>query len=277
MENNENYLTKLDFNTKNSNMQTQVHHKSFVIDQWTGESIDSIKKFKIPTKGLKTWKGSYGTPSTALAGLTNYISKTLTLTKDESDELFSVFQSTLVKSDVNEKYPHFTITAAPSFMMLCEFGGKLSIGQYHDIYGHDVQREIYSQIITHNGDDMEVTTPPPPKSDSSILWTMRSIATMESNKEEDDSVTQSTIPRCVGSWLDFLRSMTHNDTPHALVFYFHPKNDKIFGIGKPNDWNVSLNKRVGNLFNKLPVFGDVRVISKDEGGSGLAKKRAKLE
>jgi hypothetical protein len=260
-------------------MQTQVHNKSFVIDQWTGESIDSNKKFKIPQKGLKVWKGCYGTPSTGLAGLTYYITRNPNISKDESDELFGVYQSSLVKCDPEEKYPHFTINSAPPFTLLTGFGGKTSLETYHNIYGHDIQREIYSQIINSDVDMGVSSSPPQPpaKSDSGVMWNVMNM-NIRYDYVDDEPVMKSAMPRCAGSWFEFLRSQTGTDTPHALVIYFHPKNDKIFAIGKPNDWNVSLNKKAGNLFNKLPVFGDVTVVSKEEFNySPLAKKKAKLE
>lgn len=243
-------------------MQTQVHSKKFVIDQWTGESFEAELKFKIPHKGLRIWKGCYGSPSTALAGLMNYFNMEKNLEKDEMDELLAVFQSSLKKTDPNDKYPHFTINAAPSYYDLESFGGAKTLSEFHQIYGHDIQREIYSQIIVHDiGEDEEDNSSSKSSSPPTRQWTM---VKFPQGKCSDFVVEKTTMPRCSSSWLDFLVGMTDYDTPNAIVVYFNPKDDKMFAVGSPKDWNVKLNKKAGDLFGKIPMFGEITVFSKHE-------------
>jgi hypothetical protein len=267
---------------RDAKMITSCHGSSFAIDSWTGESFAAEKKFKIPTP-TGQWKGCYATPSTALAGIEDYVARVNpSPSLDEHHYLRETFQSSLVKDDPKHEFASFTIKIAPSFTTLAQFGGKLSYQAYHDHYDHDIQRRIFSQVLPKPGIIHETT---PPKQDTSSPsastsvavatqttkakrsttspnnWRFRMLVPGVEPPEEDGSVT---MPRCFQSWLEFLSDNTVNeDIRHAMVVYIHPR-EKMFAIGSPSDWATVVNKKATEMWNKIPVFGPVAVFRKNE-------------
>lgn len=251
-------------------MINTVHGKKLYICQWTGESIQ--KRFRIPTE-VDNWAGCYGSPSVALAALIQY-SETSNLTPDQTHELIDEFEASVTRWEAF-KDVKFTITVAPSYMNLEAWGGSMSLEEYHKSYDHDTQVKMYHQRFPKN--QLEKCH------EAEKIDELEYDIIMENETEEEEEeeslenknapkkwkVTQTdgfekkvTVPRGLSSCLEFLRS--HSSQPNSCVIYFHKGKDKIFGVGKPDDWTKgAVNRRLTNLMGHT-VFGETLVFHKND-------------
>ncbi len=253
-------------------MISNIHGKMMANDSYTGESFCVDIKFKIPTRGGQ-WKGCFATPSTALGALEDsFAFMSPPPTTDEIHELRHIFQSSLVKNDPENKYPVFEIRVAPRYELLAAFGGAMDYPQYHAEYGHDIQRQIYAQVLTKNATIAGLPVAGA-ASDTEAKDETAGVAPAKVNMwhtqimipaKEPTAVGFASVPRGIQNLLDFFEGNNINDTlGHAVLVYIHPK-EKMFAIGSPTDWGEVANKAVTDLWNKLPVYGPVVVFRKDE-------------
>lgn len=269
-------------------MLSTVHGKSFVTDSWTGEAFESHIKFKIPTRG-GIWKGTYATPSTALAALEDsYLGLSPPATADEIQELRGLLQSSIVKTDPQNIYPTLEIKNAPHFGCLVNFGGDKSLDAYHMIYDHTTQREIFSQRLP--GPSVSAPTSggastPSKASDAAghsnggvMMWHTKMVMTTKKGAVDKEKVTTQSVPRGMASFLNFLKeSAIDQKVSHAFLVYVHPK-EQMMAIGSPTDWAADemMNKRVTDMWGKLPVFGPVQIFRRTEFRGKPEKKKRKL-
>lgn len=271
-------------------MRSVVHGVSIQNCQWTGEPIVK-KRFRIPIKGLRVWKGCYGSPSTALAGLADYAQKEK-LEAEVQHELIDAFEASLRRAAGFEK-EKFTITVAPSFKFLKMWGGKMSIDEYHDMYKHDQQVDMYEQYIPDKSldntvaedleelkrrkmaedetfEDMEECVEErqnPPNAPK--MW-----YTTENGKE----VGEKQMPRGVTSVLQFIREQNDGicpGNPHMALLYLHPLSNKCFGIGKLHEWesNARVSRWASEALGHTVVFGNPRLFHKNKLRTRQAIKR----
>jgi hypothetical protein len=125
-------------------MLNTVHGHSLRVCQWTGESLFYVP-FKIPVKGLKEFRGCYGSPSVAISAIIDTCEKA-GLASEEVHEMIDVFQASLIRKSGKEA-EKFTIMPAPNYKLLRIWGGHNSLEEYHKSYDHDRQIELFDQII----------------------------------------------------------------------------------------------------------------------------------
>lgn len=247
-----------------------VHGDHFSVDQWTGESFRG-NKFKIPTLGLKKWAGCYSCPSTAMAALITYCAEN-NVSKEEHTELFDHFESTLRRTDYR-KDDAFVINVAQPFRMLSSWGGNLSLEQYKATCDMDEQRKIYFQELPTSSVSAPVKDDSSPVASKNLPkpWFSTALSTSKSDQGDCKSIG---MPRCCGSWLEFLRGTNPCASlcPTSVIVYFHPTNPKIFAVGSPLGWvDGTTNRRGTEVFGGVPVFGNVHVFHKNP----LKEKRKK--
>lgn len=248
-----------------ADMITSVHSQGRVIDLWTGEAFDSAVRFKIPVLDGKKWKGCYATPSTALAALKVHISENLKDKPDHQAMLEDLFQSSLRrKPDADPRTNSFVIQAAPHFSELVEFGGSVTLDAFHEKYNHALQRRLFTQVIptqaqpddegAETGEEAAAAAAAAAGEAHSRPWYVREVAAGAA-AADGESGTQA-LPRCVKSWIDFLRE--HASQQDAVVVYFSKKDKYCFALGSPTHYFKKSNSRVSSYFD-APVYGAVTV------------------
>lgn len=238
-------------------MITSVHSRGRVIDLWTGEAFDAAVRFKIPTGDGKKWKGCYATPSTALAALRAHLADTLRDKPDHQAQLVDLFQSSLRRSsDPDPRTNDFVVLPAPHHSELADFGGALTLDQFHARYNHALQRRMFTQALRTGGEDEGGEEPsgdtqPRP-------WHARSVAVTAGTSEDGDA-RQQTLPRCVKGWLDFLREHAiWTQSVDAITIYLSRKDKYCFALGPPAAYFNKANPRASAYFDTA-VYGTVHV------------------
>ena len=125
-------------------MLNTVHGRSLRVCQWTGEAIHG-PVFKIPLKGLREFRGCYGSPSVGLAAIIEASEKG-GLNSEETHELIDMFQASLARAEGHEA-EKFTIQTAGSWKNLKQWGGHMTLDEFHATYDHATQATIFVQII----------------------------------------------------------------------------------------------------------------------------------
>jgi hypothetical protein len=281
-------------------MLNVVHGESLRLCQWTGEGL-RYRPFKIPKKGLKEFYGCYGSPSAAVAAILDVADKT-GLTAEETHELLDVFSATLKRAPGKEDVK-FSILPAGPWKTLKEWGGVLTLAEYHATYDHDVQVSIFSQVFPQQmldrtvsrelqdeedaGEKMEKldgegssTKPPTPGYTSDPerapnapkKWRVNSIAPV-GTQTSDMGETRLQMPRGITSVIEFLKEALPGST--SVVVYMDPESSTSFALGKPADWMGHGNKRVSDLLGKTTVYGQVTLYHKNKLRIAGNKKRAR--
>ena len=133
-------------------MYNPVHKQRFVVCQWTGESFPESQRFLVPehpkVRGQRSWTGCYGSPGAAVSGIKER-SERIGLSVDQIHELIDEFETSLSRKP-GKGNVKFTIVAAPDYKNLVAFGGTQSIEDFHKLYNHDGQVEIYCQEIPNS-------------------------------------------------------------------------------------------------------------------------------
>jgi hypothetical protein len=233
-----------------------VHARGLLVDQWTGETIN--QRFRIPRKGLKTWGGCFGTPSTAIKALSEYIDAAH-LNADEAHELYDVFQASLRRKPGHEQ-DVFTCQAAPDYKSLNLWGGTMTLEEYHKLYNHDYQVEAYTQEVLWGKAEEDESGKEKIPVNAPKKWRMTETLASGQTKE-----TRVDMPRCASSFLDFMRqNVLTPGIPNAVTIYFHPSDTRVFGVGIPSEWNERVNKSASEKLGHTPVFGNVRLFHKNK-------------
>lgn len=251
-------------------MKSVVHQTPLYVCQWTGETIS--KKFKIPTKGLKEWKGCYGSPSVCVSAIAAY-GESEKLSADTIHELYDVLVASL-RFEKGKETSAFTITPAPNWRRLTQWGGDMDLDSFHDVYDHDFQVESYHQEISSaypgsvdGGDEapgkisdvMERPIPASFKEDfdppnAPKKWHKRTLKAGAASEPE-----RVVMPRCVRSLIDWLREYTKSDevTVHLSP---QPRNNAIFALGWKGE---SRNDLASEMLGK-EIRGDAVVFHKNQ-------------
>ena len=247
---------KVKFFVTSLKMINVVHGKTYYVCQWTGEAIK--KRYRIPDLTGNVWSGCYGSPSVAVSGIMR-LSETKNYNQDQTHELIDHFESSIHREAGWEREP-FTIIPAPSFFNLTEFGGTMSLLDFHKAYEHDKQVEMFYQYLSETKNQSDAKT----DDDFIPMETER-----ETEKEDTDgnypkkwwmsevpsdsttplTVKKITVPRCLSNVVEFLRKYSLSN---RVTLSLHPSSNKTFGIGcesgAPND-------RATELLGRTRVFG----------------------
>jgi len=250
-----------------------IHGTNRAVDTYTGWVFDSAIRFQIPKHG-GGWEGSYSVPSTALTALSDKIAafkppltkaqiseleKTGTprpvgLTADQANQLYALFQASLVKNDPENKYPRFEILKAHKYTYLAAFGGQQTEETYKGLIQYDIQRAIYRQEISGSN-------PIKGKNKKHNVWNHCMIT--------PKGVTESVpylAPRCIKSFIKFVAEFTpqrDDGKPKkgAVVLYWD-RSKNILMFGDPADHNDIFNRPATQLLAGRPsVWGGVNALS----------------
>ena len=275
-------------------MLNTVHGRSLRVCQWTGESLDTY--YKIPQKGLKEFKGCFGSPSVCISAIMAHAEKE-NLATEETHELIDMFQSSLFRKPgfENEKY---TINAAPNWSMLKRWGGELDLDQYHRLYDHDKQNSMYYQNIPKcvqletaktelkeraeavaaessapaTATNFEYDSDPDRAPNAPKRWRVNKLGASASVSEPVEN--RVVMPRCITSCIEFFKEAYPGKS--ALVIYMDPHTDKAFALGLPEDWMGKGNRRASDVLGKIPVYGNVTLYHKYKSRLfGWGKKKTK--
>lgn len=274
-----------------------VHRQGLQVDQWTGETMCQMTRFKIPRKGGKLWGGCFGTPSTALSGLAQYIEEE-NLDADTAHELYDLFQSSLRRKPGFESVK-FTSAPAPSYKNLTLWGGGQTLEEYHKLYDHDFQVKAFSQAIILGGDEDESVKPgTDPSGPGSVAQSTTGTSSAPPQVDEERPLNapkkwrlsvfggdqsgeaKLDMPRCVCSFIEFLKGhITDPGVPGAVVLYLHPTQNNLFGVGSPADWHGTVNRTASEKLGHIPVFGtQTKLFHKnklrDTGSNNRKRKRS---
>ena len=241
-------------------MNNIVHKTKLLVCQWTGETI--LKRFRIPQNGsIGSFTGCYGSPSTALAALNEYISAKA-LSDDQAHELFNMFQASLRKGADYEKDTH-VVQAAPNYHLIDFWGGRMSLEEFHKMYNHAYQIKAYDQEVQgeHNIPPTEETQSDAPTTSASTRahpW-YHSVVDPKAPKEGGNKTEPIEMPRCAAQWIEFLRvnNPDKEHSPNAIVFYFPVSDKNIFALGSPHAFNVTGNRPASQILKNTCVFGPV--------------------
>lgn len=243
-------------------MNNVIHGKTKYLCMWTGEVIE--KKFKIPTKGAKFWSGCYGSPGACLSALKQHCSDN-NLNQDQFHELHDILRASL-KLEPEFKDVKFTIEPAPSFKSLKEWGGVLSLEEYHAGYNHDSQVKMYYQDTSvvpqmKEGEEGDTGNLNAPKK-----WRRLSVSSRGGLSMTDEDQPKVLMPRCIKALNGWLRGFaTDTNSPNRVTLYFHasPGNNCVFAVGAGGDTDT-VNRTASEFLGKTPIHGDVVVFSKSK-------------
>jgi hypothetical protein len=273
-------------------MLCPLHGKTYVVCQWTGETIPEDQRFQIPKYpkkgGRRLWTGCYGSPGAAVAAIKDMGEKA-NLNPDQIHELFDEFETTL-RRNTGQEQVKFTISAAPDYKLLKQWGGPMGLDEFHKSYQHSAQVEIFTQAISLKtqvfgkaeppADDFcEVAPAPSPPKGMGMAerWA----------KEEEDSDTERPsnaprrwhdtkigigrkdepkrveVPRGLAGVVEWLKGYAKgSDCKDAVLIYFHPNSDLSIGVGNPRDWQAEGNRIASDQLGKCTVFGHVHLLTK---------------
>lgn len=262
-------------------MYNPVHGKKFQVCQWTGEAISEENRFRIPMLGAgNEWTGCYGSPSAAIAALVDKVTHIhaamgAEANKDILNELFEEFEASIRRKPGKEDVK-FTIVAAPSYTELATFGGKTSLADYHAKYDHDLQQEIYTQVLPARSEVFdEVTSDKGETGDVAIKKEKASPVLVPSNAPKKwrlskvfpgakDEAVRVQMPRGIAGVIEWFKKIAKNsDCTDAATIYFHPLSDTLFAVGNPKDWQGTGNKIASDILGKSTVFGHVELYHKN--------------
>jgi len=285
-----------------SAMINAIHKQRFVVCQWTGESFPEPQRFLVPdhpkVRGQRSWTGCYGSPGAAVSGIKERSEK-LGLSVDQIHELIDEFETSLSRKP-GKGAVKFTIVAAPDYKNLSAFGGPQGLEDFHKLYNHDAQIEIYEQHIpnapfcdsvqTFDG-PAEKTPPAKPKS-MAERWAE---AEYESDPERPanapkrwhvtpvgfgrkDDTKRASVPRGLSGVVGWMKEVSgESDCKDACVVYFHPGSDTSFAIGNPKDWQAEGNRMASDYLGKSTVFGHVKLVTKSKLREQKKRPGVKLE
>lgn len=266
-------------------MFNPVHGEKLLVCQWTGEAFPAKQRFYVPqpgkSEGRRWWAGCFGSPGAAISAIKEESGKSK-LNADQTHELFDEFEATLRRKPGKEK-EKFTICAAPHFSQLKNWGGALDIQEFHRVYQHDTQIELFYQVIPPRTDVDESAAEAPPAQGA----TPKGIAERWAKEADEDSdperpanaprrwhdtkigigrrdeTRRVVVPRGLSGVVGWMkRAAAESDCKDACIVYFHPTSDTSFALGNPKDWQAEGNRMASDFLGKCTVFGHVKLMSK---------------
>lgn len=279
-------------------MISSIHGQKLVICNWTGESFESEKRFKIPkykrSAGAVEWEGCYSSPGAAIAALTAR-NKADNLSPEQHEECVQVFQASLRRTP-DHTLDKFTIKAAPMYTELKRFGGEMTIEAFQKQYDHQKQVTLFYQDIKCRSFvdvdvevDDEADGSGPEMTAAAARTELEHRAAVAKFIKEDDarkaslasnapkkwfhttfvpgtapaSQEKTNVPRGTTGVIGWLREKAKNTRhPQAVVLYLHPTYDNLFAVGLPEHWQEQGNKGAADALAKTTVFGPVELFHK---------------
>ena len=244
-------------------MLTTVHTKKMAIDLWTGEAFDASLVFRYPVRGKMgsfEWKGCFSCPSNALAAMAVAIEGQPQLHKDQKDELYSLFQVSLRRDEEELKEKKMTLAKSPMFSELVEYGGSVTLEEFHTRIDWTLQRTLFSQVLP---DPPSKSSPPKSVSNTTVTW--NTIYIPSDSRASTVSGKNTVVPRGMARFIEFLSEMRRGgETPQAAVVYWNEKKD-TFAIGEPKEWKKrTKNTRATKLMLGQKVVGSVSAFRRTE-------------
>eukprot|EP00727_Mastigamoeba_balamuthi_P003906 m51a1_g13512 hypothetical protein (318) ;mRNA; r:102-1055 len=264
-------------------MYNVVHGVKLQLCQWTGETIK--KRFRMPLPRNKGWTGCYGSPGVVVSAIVQNGNNT-GLSVDEINEQIDMFESSLRREPGFEQVK-FTIIPAPNYKLLKNWGGNLTLEEFHQQYQHDESVDMYKQVIpdkmyTETFVDVD-TEQAPARAPAETTADEGTGTDSDSDSErqpnapkrwrrsvfsitgKDEAKSRIQMPRCSSAWIEFLRAQAEKTScPEAVVLYLHPHQGTIMGLGNPKDWGEDGNKAASHALGKSTVFGDCVVLHKNK-------------
>lgn len=272
-------------------MYNVVNGQNLRLDQHSAQVIlENEPIFKIPSFGLDghiSWKGCYGTPSTALAALKTFSDKKQ-LAEEKHKELVDIFSGSIFRTDKDKpetKDLHPTITAAPPSTMLKIFGGPLS---YEDFTKRFDEAGIMTKIFAQKLPENEKQEPMDGEaSDAKGLATdWYSYVVPHDGKCNNDFVAQLPnirvqVPRNMTNVLRWLQEVYRATFPGSVntdtfCVLLHHERKNVVAVGDAFEWHEGhFNNLASNMLTRQQVFGDVTFISKSAPVYSKKKKSKK--
>lgn len=281
-------------------MYNPVHGEKLLVCQWTGEAFPAKQRFYVPqpgkSEGRRWWAGCYSSPGAAIAAIKEDSGKAK-LNADQTHELFDEFETTL-RRNPGKELEKFTISAAPHYGMLQQFGGMWTLEDFHKAYQHSSQIELFHQVLptrSERDDSASVAEAAGVAQPQGIAERWAKEADEDSDPDRPanaprrwhdtkigigrrDESRRVVVPRGLSGVVNWMRrTASESDCKDACIVYFHPTSDTSFAVGNPKDWQAEGNRMASDFLGKCTVFGHVKLMTKSKLRESKKRQGQKLE
>jgi hypothetical protein len=181
------------------------------VDEWTGETFDT-EPFLIPVLGNDEvkWVGCYCSPSTALAAIYDslgreYRSEYLNCAVDD-------FQASLVRNP-SVQADSFVITVAPHWTKLRQWGGNVTLEEYHAEIKYEMQLALFGQQLP------DWKSPPQFGGSYKTLVSVVSRDARTGRESVSHSRDPVDVPRCCVEFFEWVRQLGVYSVFNPNVFF----------------------------------------------------------